>query len=105
MCWIDYQKAYDVLQHTWILETMEMTGMAKNVIGLMRNTMQSRKTHLDYFDEKVTEADIKRGIFQGESLAPPLILTALIPLSVLMREAAQGYMFRQGRRVNHATCI
>ena len=102
MCWIDYQKAYDVLQYTWILETMEMTGMAKNVIGLMRNTMQSRKTHLDYFDEKVTEADIKRGIFQGESLAPPLILTALIPLSVLMREAAQGYMFRQGRRVNHA---
>ena len=26
--WIDYQKAYDLIPHSWILETMNITGMA-----------------------------------------------------------------------------
>ena len=101
ICWIDYQKAYDLLPHSWILETMETTGMAKNVIELIRNSMRSWNTELEYLGEKIAEVDIKRGIFQGDSLSPLLFVTALVPLSILMREAVQGYKFRQGRKVNH----
>ena len=101
ICWIDYQKSYDLLPHSWILETMETTGMAKNVIELIRNSMRSWNTELEYLGEKIAEVDIKRGIFQGDSLSPLLFVTALVPLSILMREAVQGYKFRQGRKVNH----
>ena len=30
MGWIDYQNAYDLLPHSWIIETMKLTGMASN---------------------------------------------------------------------------
>ena len=70
ICWIDYQKAYDMLPHSWILETMELTGMAKNVIELIRNSMRSWNTELEYLGEGIAEVDVRRGIFQGDSLSP-----------------------------------
>jgi len=81
MCWIDYQKAYGMVPHPWILETMQLTGMAGNVIRLIRKSMKSWKTQLG---EKIGGIDIKRGIFQGDSLSPLLFVTAVIPLSILM---------------------
>ena len=101
MGWIDYQKAYDMLPHSWIIQTMELTGMAANVISLMKRSMQTWNTRLEYLGEEIAVVDIRRGIFQGDSLSPLLFITALIPLSVLLREARQGYKFRQGRKVNH----
>ena len=101
MGWIDYQKAYDMLPHSWIIQTMELTGMATNVISLMKRSMQTWNTRLEYLGEEIAVVDIRRGIFQGDSLSPLLFITALIPLSVLLREARQGYKFRQGRKVNH----
>ena len=90
LCWIDYQKAYDMLPHSWILETMQLTGMAKNVVELMRNSMQCWNTELEPLGEKIASVDIRRGIFQGDSLSPLLFVTALIPLSILLREATQA---------------
>ena len=37
--WIDYQEAYDMLPHSWLLKTIEITGISKNVIKLIRNSM------------------------------------------------------------------
>ena len=68
---------------------------------MIRNSMRSWNTELEYLGEKIAEVKIKRGIFQGDSLSPLLFVTALIPLSILLREAIQGYKFRQGRKVNH----
>ena len=99
--WIDYQKAYDLVPHSWILETMNITGMAQNVIRLIRMTMGSWNTRLEYSGEHLTNVDIKRGIFQGDSLSPLLFVTSLIPLSMILRDAVQGYQFRQGKKVNH----
>jgi hypothetical protein len=99
--WIDYQKAYDMLPHFWIVETMKLTGMAENVILLMKNSMRSWNTEMEYLGEKIAQIEIKRGIFQGDSLSPLLFITSLIPLSIILREAVQGYKFRQGRKVNH----
>ena len=32
MAWIDYNKAYDMVPHSWILKCREMVGAAKNII-------------------------------------------------------------------------
>ena len=101
IAWIDYQKAYDMLPHPWIIETMKLTGMARNVIELISNSMRTWNTRLEYLGDEIAGVDIRRGIFQGDSLSPLLFITALIPLSVLLREASQGYKFREGRKVNH----
>ena len=38
MAYIDYRKAYDMVPHSWILEMMEVTGVAKNVGSLIRRS-------------------------------------------------------------------
>ena len=46
MAWIDYKKAYDVVPHSWIVECLEMFGIAKNVREFLQDSMQSWKTEL-----------------------------------------------------------
>ena len=41
MVYIDYRKAYDMVPHSWILEMMEVTGVAKNVGSLIRRGMNN----------------------------------------------------------------
>ena len=41
MVYIDYRKAYDMVPHSWILEMMEVTRVAKNVGSLIRKSMSN----------------------------------------------------------------
>ena len=40
MAWIDYKKAYDMVPHSWLLEVIEMLGVAGNIGELLRNSMR-----------------------------------------------------------------
>ena len=74
MAWIDYKKAYDMVPHSWIIHTMKMVGMADNVVEFITRSMPRWKTNL-YSDGKLLgSVNIKRGIFQGDSLSPLLFL-------------------------------
>ena len=39
------------------------------------------------------EVDIRRSIFQGDSLSPLLFIIIMIPLSILIRRERMGYVF------------
>ena len=41
--WIDYQKAYDLVPHSWISETLEMVGMAEGVSKFLCRSMKDHK--------------------------------------------------------------
>ena len=47
------------------------------------------------------EFNIKRGIFQDDSLSPLLFCLALAPLSTLLNETGYGYKTKTGNKVNH----
>ena len=102
MAWIDYRKAYDMLPHSWILETLGLIKVAKNIEGLLRGSMASWKTVLTANGEDLGEVSIRRGIFQGDSLSPLLFVVAMIPLTSLLRREKMGYKFgKDGRKINH----
>ena len=102
MAWIDYQKAYDMLPHSWILETLGLIKVAKNIEGLLRGSMASWKTVLTANGEDLGEVSIRRGISQGDSLSPLLFVVAMIPLTSLLRREKMGYKFgKDGRKINH----
>ena len=103
MMWIDYRKAYDMLPHSWILESLRLTKVAENIKGLLEGSMPDWKTVLTANGEELGEVPIKRGIFQGDSLSPLLFIVAMIPLTILLRrETNLGYHFGSGRRLmNH----
>ena len=40
MAWIDYRKAYDLVQHSWVIECMEMFRIAENLRTFFQKSMQ-----------------------------------------------------------------
>ena len=102
MAWVDFKKAYDMVPHSWLIETMNMVGMAGNVVELLRYSMKQWKTQLTCNGKKLGEVDIKRGIFQGDSLSPLLFVIVLIPLSIVLRKTEMGYQLKKNdRKINH----
>ena len=43
MAWIDYKKAYDVVPHSWIIECLNLFGVAENIKSLLVNSMEKWK--------------------------------------------------------------
>ena len=70
MAWIDYKKAYYMIPHSWIIECLDLFGVAENIKSLLVNSMEKWKVMLCTGNSELGEVEIKRGIFQGDSLSP-----------------------------------
>ena len=84
--WIDYKKAYDIVPHSWILETLQLTWVAPNIQRLVGASMKNWRTTLMSNGQNLGDVNIRRGIFQRDSLSPLLFVACLIPLSVILRK-------------------
>ena len=102
MAWVDYRKAYDMVPHSWIVECMEIFGIAENVKEFLTGSMSNWKTKLTSSGEYLGTVNVKRGIFQGDSLSPLLFVLCMIPLSLILRKVTAGYEFKGKRaKINH----
>ena len=100
MAWIDYEKAYDMIPHSWIIDCFDLFGVAENIKSLLVNSMEKWK--LNSGNSELGEVESKQGIFQGDSLSHLLFLLALIPLSLILRKTKTAYEFSESReKVNH----
>jgi len=79
MAWIDYQKSFNRVPHSWIHKSLDLIGINNKVLTLTKNNMSYWRTHMRLHTEnKLIETDdikIKCGIFQGYSLSPLLFCT------------------------------
>ena len=70
MAWIDYQKAFDRVPHSWIIKSLELIGINSKVILFTKKVMTSWKTRMClHAENKLIETEdikIQRGIFQGD---------------------------------------
>ena len=80
MAWIDYKKAYDMVPHSWIMECLDLFGVAENIKSFLVNSMEKWKVILCSGNSELDEIEIKRVIFQGDSLSPLVFVLALIAL-------------------------
>ena len=102
MAWIDYKKAYDMVPHSWIMECMGLFGISENITNFIKGSMTTWKTTLMTSGEILGEVEIKRGIFQGDSLSPLLFVLCMIPLTLLLRKIKAGYEWeRKQFKINH----
>ena len=98
---IDYKKAYDMKPHPWILECLGLVGTAQNIKNLLANSMNGWKTKLISNGQSLGSVDIKRGIFQGDSLSPLLLVKTMIPLTLILRNCEAGYSYGNNIKINH----
>ena len=91
MAWIDYKKVYNMVPHSWLRECMGMFGVAENMRKVLERSMDDWKVELTSGGQMLGTVNIRRGIFQGDSLSPILFVLALIPLSLILRDVKAGY--------------
>ena len=102
MAWIDYKKACDMVPHSWIIECLDLFGVAENIKSLLVNSMEKKKVMLCSRNSEFGEAEIKRGTFQGDPLSPLVFVLALIPLSLILRKVKAAYEFSESKeKINH----
>ena len=70
MAWIGYRKAYDKVPHSWIVECMSMLRIAENMKTFIESSTESWRIELTSSGESLGQMNIRRGIFQGDSLSP-----------------------------------
>ena len=97
VAWVEYKKACNMVPQSWIITTMGMVGLADNIIGLIKQSMNTWKTNL-YADGKLLgSVPIRRGIFltishnNGDSFSPLLFVITLLPLTHILRDTEMGY--------------
>ena len=105
MTWIDYRKAFDSVLHTWIVETLKMHSINEKIIEVIETSMKNWNTTLKINNKTVHETEIRRSIFQGDSMSPLLICLALDPLSKILQRTGNGYSFKDGEQLNHLMSI
>ena len=102
MAWVDFKKAYDMVPHSWIVESLRMFGLAENLIHLLSINMAKWKTNLMANKKSLGSVAVKRGIFQGDSFSPLLFVIALIPISMALRKINMGYKLgKNAPSLNH----
>ena len=99
MAWIDYKNAYNMGPHSWIID---LFGVAENMKSVLMNSMKKWKVMLCSGNPELGEVEIKRDIFQGDSLSPLVFVLALIPSSLILRKAKAAYESSESKeKINH----
>ena len=81
MACIDYKKAY-MVPHSKIIECLDLFGVAENIKNLLVNSMEKWNVILCSGNSELGEVEIKRGIFQGDSLSPLVFVFSIDSVKV-----------------------
>ena len=81
------------MPHSWVKVCLDLFGVAENTKTLLGYNMEKWRVMLCARNSELGEVDIKRGIFQRDSLSPLVFVLASIPLSLILRKAKAAYDF------------
>ena len=102
VAWIDYKKGYDMVSQSWIVECLGMVGMSEQIKCFLSKSMKARRVDLACNNQSLGGVDIKRRIFQGDSLSPLLFVLCLIQLTLILDKSESAYQFSSTKeKVNH----
>ena len=79
-----------------------MFGIAENVRNFLLRSMDQWKLSLTSNGEDLGDVDVKRGIFQGDSLSLLLFVLSMIPQSLVLRKVNACYEWgKKEYKLNH----
>ena len=72
-------------------------------LKIFKQSIKKQTTNLESNRESLRLVDIRRGVFQRDSLSSLLFLICLIPMSTLLRRTKQGYSLNKSLKngTNH----
>ena len=100
MAWIDCKKAYDMVPHSWILSSLELVQVSENILGFVKRSMANRQTELNSCGESLTKVNVRKEIFQDDSLSLLLFVICMILLTHVLWKARVRFNMGGGEKVN-----
>ena len=86
--WVDFEKAFDRVPHSWIARCLETVQAPSVVIRGVGKAMSKWTTNLEIRNCEAGVESIlvkfRRGLYQGDSLSPLLFTLAIAPLSHML---------------------
>ena len=79
--WIDVKKAYDSVEHTYLLRCLEKLNLPPWILRFLTDTICRWELDVVLGGEHVLAKKVERGILQGDSLSPLLFVLCVDPLS------------------------
>ena len=74
------------IPHSWIKKCMEMFGVAVNVTFFLNASVKQWNTELTSSNQRLGNLKIRSEMSQGDSLFPLLLVLAMIPLTLMLRQ-------------------
>jgi len=106
--WIDYRKAFDSVPHSWLLEILRLYKIHPSLVETLQACMLTWSTTLmirasGNTPPESVDIQVKRGIFQGDSLSPLWFCLAMNPFSHMLNRTPYGYNIERSDvgRVTH----
>ena len=98
----DYQKAYDMVRHNWMVRIFTWMGYPSKLINVLKQLMDGWKTKLEVNDGGEIKTSrwirILKGFLEGDSYLPVGFCLTEVPIEMLLDET-EGYKLGQpGRR-------
>ena len=105
--WIDFQKAYDSVPHSWIKEILKIYIIDEVTTNFIVHSMTKWKTKIALPHTNGTiqteNINIRKGVFQGDSLSPLLFCMSLLPIIHILNQTNIGVkiLTRNRKIINH----
>lgn len=80
LLFIDFSKAFDRVNHQYLLETMKRMGFTQENIAVIRNVITGMSAKISVNCQQTRPIEIKRGVPQGSPLSMLLFVLSLEPL-------------------------
>ena len=94
----DYQKAYDMVRHDWMIRVYQWMEVTQKVVNVISKLMERWKTRLEINqDGKVATSrviNIVKGFLQGDSYSSVGFCLTEVPVAMLIEES-DGYKMGQ----------
>ena len=71
-----------MVPHSWIIDCLETVGINEKIQRLIAESMKSWRVELTNEEENLGEVNIRRKIFQGDSLSPLLLIVCCTRISI-----------------------
>ncbi|XP_060523202.1 uncharacterized protein LOC132700100 [Cylas formicarius] len=102
MAYIDYQKAFDSVPHSWLKYVLKLYGIHPQIRTFLGLCMKKWNTDLTLHHQGksliVPRMRIKKGIFQGDSLSALWFVMSINPLSLLLNNSRYGFELKTPNR-------
>ena len=73
------------VHHSWLLQSLELVQASDSILEFVKRSMANWQIELTSPGESLVKVNIRRWVFQGDSLSPLLFVIWMLPLTHVLR--------------------